>query len=1642
MAKHPHRCFGRTDVSDRERRLLQLNNRGPDYVPGGSPENGPCREQYYAPITKDGRGGRWYTLQFDSQKHADAWHQQLAAHKNQPGGNALLNAYAEKIAGGNPYPWIRTVGDAEYHNFNARHAANGTLVEPGYASNNRKNAETERAWNAFLAGRGPMPRDTRYQETGFRYRSANDVSYGPSPENPDAVAERGRRSQMETEVMNRWRSAEMTRREMRLALYNEAKRDGTDSYWGRVLRKFDAEFKVMADNKPDLTHGLQTSEQFDQWYNAHVTYLASVEKSVADWQRVLMSPVGTADVRTEEEKMEVLRQYDRTQVLFAQFAASYILADEMLHTTSRPPSERKQHVLKAIADLNTFGSHIYKYYKGQDVPKEQMDAYVKGTRAYMESTGALKKNEKLKVLMVTADEKGIQQLLELRTEMIGTLAFEPVKPEDYDIDLMNGYMVFMRSEREYLKRTGVENKRTEGIDNTIDSSSKTYLGMLGDRTNTLTFDIENNPQEVLVAASRELQYLQAYHPTEFVDRMKYLGNRDEGTGLGLIQKALNVQHWPLMNATDNAIADPNATQVSRLVAARAEIAFLKRHAGMMPLNADVRLGYLNGLEDGSVEKIFLAVMSKVNAKDPVGSVRAIESLYRENNDLAKRANKVELFKKFTEAFLQAARGPIREGVNAAITAVDTLPKDADDNTRVATIDAAINAIGAESKLLTDLGIDADRVALIQKKIPMIDTRIAVRQKQETELAPGAKKQAGLEDFRKVWEMLKGEEAAIRVAYARDPKTMNAKLAEVATRKESFKKTIAAAADSAVASLNEKTSTLDDASRAEALLRVTLHQLLKIDDKNEPFDVLARRIPDPDASTKMVTSYATIQKVRVAAQGRVDAERIAAEKKAAEKVAEEQRVAAEKIATEQRIAAEKLAAEQKLAAEKSAADKAVGTKAMKAVEDDAAAVERWRSKVSEMELGGKKLDVVDAAQSMVTERTKLETQLAAVRDVIKRYKDEKREVPSEVRSAELPLRAAIIARKSLEASYVLRQAADAQDDAAGAALVKRAIELYKDEIAFTLERTPGIEKTSAFLLFADVSNDREGSLSQLMARFKVTSDKDFTKAYNDLEREATLGPRQPLPDIAQDKPVPAQPEAAPVAPARAPAVSPDIVKGVQTLLLAPDAEGTFTLPKNWSTDLKEASLYVDGVRRSDRKVEDATTADPAGGVSAFQAVRETLKYYADFLVDGDAARIRAKTFKSFELRLDEKTVLRVEPQLPGSIAGYAVKAKDEDTLSLEKGGHSFSIRTTDDPRGYYLLMSQPDNYHIATFSVGKPTEPNPDELGFFQTLSEAAAALETKVGDKTVAEKLKDWDARNADVTKKLEAYFNADGSPTKALGWSFKDLDFRMTDGSKDYPQAGITLLRRDENFIRFSRPSDVRYDSDVKEYPTVEALIADAPNFLRQKELPPLASVLGRPLKDDDMRVLDERKAEVAALQEGQILDLIKQVRAYDSVGGDSWARGYVSQILPLVAPKSVRLLREYAQREGEYRRTGMLGFNAGFDATKVNAVELAEKFVAANPEDPVTLREAGIAMQYIFEREKARPLLEKALDKGDLVAGITLVAINEGSISGMRPYLKKVLAIARKENNDQPLIKEIEQQLAAMEKDEPEAPAAPIPE
>ncbi len=485
--------------------------------------------------------------------------------------------------------------------------------------------------------------------------------------------------------------------------------------------------------------------------------------------------------------------------------------------------------------------------------------------------------------------------------------------------------------------------------------------------------------------------------------------------------------------------------------------------------------------------------------------------------------------------------------------------------------------------------------------------------------------------------------------------------------------------------------------------------------------------------------------------------------------------------------------------------------------------------------------------------------------------------------------------------------------------------------------------------------------------------------------------------------------------------------VQVLSLPVGGEGMFTLPVGW--ELAETVTRTLNGHTIEREV-------PINNGDTIMVLREVADNDCLLKLDGKSRElnIRVNSFMPVEFTIDG-TRLRVEPKIPKAIGGFSVDVQDPQTLLLSSSKYSLQIHRLDELHGYYLWDFSPDGYHYVSSSAEGRYQPNEDPLGFFATFDEVVSALEKKVGGKPVTEKMKEWSERNTRVMGELRNYFNAPESLTKQRGWTLNESGSFTVEGGQTVGE--IDLLRRDENYIRISRTSDVSYGKVSKEYATVEDLINDVPSFFEKKELPPLSSVLGRKLTVSDMRVLDERMSEIVNLKEEQIVSLLDALDAFDT-GGDSWARTYRARILPSVATKSVRLLRRYAEREGEYQRTGALGYNAGYTPGTVDVELVATNFVNENPRDTRTLFEAGLALQSISKTTEARSLLERALRLGDLSSGIVLMAINKGNISGMRPYAKQVLAIARKQK-DIKFVEELVQQLRDMEEMEPETPALP---
>jgi len=383
-------------------------------------------------------------------------------------------------------------------------------------------------------------------------------------------------------------------------------------------------------------------------------------------------------------------------------------------------------------------------------------------------------------------------------------------------------------------------------------------------------------------------------------RISHITNRTPAE-LGIMQKALAELHKPYAEKTDESALLP----IERLMRIRQEMGFLKKHAGTMSFDADSRMATLNTMEDEGVTSIIKLTLLKVSDKQPVESVDAVLSLVPQYNALRQRNSKLPVVQVMYKAMADAVQTSIRKGVNNLITAVDMLDKNEPDDARVKAIDAALKGINAEIGALTGLSLDSERVAALKKKISLLDSRISVRVKSETELVSVKNNKPDLDAFRKTYGLMLTEQDAIRSFYTLNPSVMNTMLAALDARITAFKTTLQGAADTAIRTLDEKTSTPADVDRAERLLRSSLNMSLGINDDKTPFQDVAARLMDPEKATAMARSYALITKVRLAAvlrENEANAKRIAVEQAVKEKETTAKNAAVENLAAEKKPAA--------------------------------------------------------------------------------------------------------------------------------------------------------------------------------------------------------------------------------------------------------------------------------------------------------------------------------------------------------------------------------------------------------------------------------------------------------------------------------------------------------------------------------------------------------------------------------------------------------------------------------------------------------------------------------------------------------------------------------------------------------------------
>lgn len=580
-------------------------------------------------------------------------------------------------------------------------------------------------------------------------------------------------------------------------------------------------------------------------------------------------------VRCEAElKKREMLVFNQTQDLHVDFMTKYFVAKGMLEDGGRTTQvQRETAVMSALAALNAYGSHVFRNYRGTITDEATRKKFFDASLENATTRGLHRPGNQIVDAMIPADDEGIPKLLQMRSDLLEALTFwdgKSPEPEPLATSTKEWCLQAARAERAYIEKhkndpgTKVDAERLPQLTGRVEAYEFELELQLESETDQLAKD-GAPPATVIAAANKELAFRSSITPTDKT-RTARLSAREPDGSLGIIAAQYELLHKPLRDAT-NEIAEPK-TPVEfrqRLQAIKAEGRFLHRYVDQMARSAEPRLAELLRMQEGDTLGLIDATFSSLDRNDPVALANAVADIYSAYVRPIEAVDKSKPTAVAARAKLEPIALELRALVNPLV-ANTRKSAEADASANVAAIDGALAAINAESDALEALKLDPARVAALKDDMKLLDARVAVRQAVEQKLDVKTDSTPTVANFRKAYELLRGEEKAIRLLYAKDPLAMKARLDEIAKRRGDYRGAIHTAADAAIARLGDASET-EDAAEAEELLRLSLRVRLGETNENVPLMELAKRLPTSAEYSAAEYSKQRIDDIRAAIAAR-------------------------------------------------------------------------------------------------------------------------------------------------------------------------------------------------------------------------------------------------------------------------------------------------------------------------------------------------------------------------------------------------------------------------------------------------------------------------------------------------------------------------------------------------------------------------------------------------------------------------------------------------------------------------------------------------------------------------------------------------------------------------------------------------------
>lgn len=368
--------------------------------------------------------------------------------------------------------------------------------------------------------------------------------------------------------------------------------------------------------------------------------------------------------------------------------------------------------MRAVAAIDRIGSHLFANNAGENVSPVDTEPLVQAVQQQLQASRIVLSDEEVRTSL------SIEALLQMKRDLLAALTMK--LPED-DLNVRQALVLTTRRERRYLVERGATDPQRIGDLGALEAQQTVELIRLRARmTNANLADPFENPSETLRLAQQELQFLQSFAPdtAEGAMRMRELYNRDP-RNLGIIQRSREKMLQSDRAANDALNLDTKDLRVlyAGLGQIQKEGAALYKYMNEVSTDTyETRLSTLVEKQKDVLTRIWALEQEQAGADPKAMSDAVLRVRYQVNHVRGPSAN---------AEFVRAIDAEMRAYVaNNLRTEVNTMIVHARQANRQRTgnpveTEAAVQAILAEQRVLSLLGIDADRQKELQKEMNLV-----------------------------------------------------------------------------------------------------------------------------------------------------------------------------------------------------------------------------------------------------------------------------------------------------------------------------------------------------------------------------------------------------------------------------------------------------------------------------------------------------------------------------------------------------------------------------------------------------------------------------------------------------------------------------------------------------------------------------------------------------------------------------------------------------------------------------------------------------------------------------------------------------------------------------------------------------------